>query len=292
MATYTLRDVRDPRKLKTAIEALDTRVTAVGSEDVDEITVAGADTASATINLIADEGGDAGDSGAFVMADGGDLVWQTDAAEKGTLATKLTVGKTGIVTLAGSATLDNTTSATELNITETAVKVSGTLTTTGAVTAGGNVTLSAGATLVNTDASNLAVTEANVNVVGNLTATGSARLPLLPVVAETGESLTLTAALHGGKVVVVSSAGACAITLPANNTTAGTWIDILVAGTDSTAPTISAAEADSLIAPNDAEADSVTFGAGHRIGAYVRFIATGAKWVAVNVGSTTMTVNT
>jgi hypothetical protein len=292
MATYTQRDIRDPRKLQTAIEALDTRVTALGGTGVDAITLTGAEAGAATINLIADEGDDAGDKGALVMADGGALAWQTDKDLKGTLATKLAIGNTGIVTLKGGATLDNTTSATELNITETAVKVTGTLATTGAVTAGGNVTLSNGATLVNGDANTLTITEATVAVVGAITASGAATLPLLPIVAETGENLTLTAALHAGKVVAVSSAGACAITLPANDTAAGTWIDVVCIGTNSTAPTISAAVADTLIAPNDDEADSVTFGSGHRIGAYVRFIATGAKWVAVNVGSTTMTVNT
>lgn len=291
MATYTQRTIRDPRLLQAAIEALDARVTVVGSEGVDEATLTGAEGGAATLNLIADEGDDAGDSGAFVMADGGTLAWQTDKDLKGTLATKLSVGNTGIVTLKGGATLDNTTSATELNITETAVKVTGTLATTGAVTAGGNVTLSNGATLVNGDANTLTVTEATVAVVGNATVSGTLVAPKMSVVAETGDTLVLTAATHGGKIVAVSSAGACAITLPANDTTAGTFIDVMVVGTDSTAPTISAAVADSLIAPNDAEADSVTFGSGHRIGAYVRFIATGAAWVAVNLGSTTMTVN-
>jgi hypothetical protein len=44
------------------------------------------------------------------------------------------VGNTGIATLKGGATLDNTASATELNITETTVKVTGALTVTGTTT--------------------------------------------------------------------------------------------------------------------------------------------------------------
>ena len=43
---------------------------------------------------------------------------------------------------------------------------------------------------------------------------------------------------------------------------------------------------------NDVAADSVTFGSGHRIGAYVRFISNGTKWVAINMGNHTMTIAT
>jgi hypothetical protein len=42
-------------------------------------------------------------------------------------ATKFTVGSTGIVTMVGSASLDNTTAATELNITETNIQLTGAL---------------------------------------------------------------------------------------------------------------------------------------------------------------------
>lgn len=50
---------------------------------------------------------------------------------QGNGADKLAVGGTGIITMAGGTTLDNTTSAAELNITETAVKVTGNFTVTG-----------------------------------------------------------------------------------------------------------------------------------------------------------------
>ena len=39
MATYTQRTIRDPLLLQAAIEALDARVTVVGSEGVDEATL-------------------------------------------------------------------------------------------------------------------------------------------------------------------------------------------------------------------------------------------------------------
>ena len=59
---------------------------------------------------------------------------------QGNGADKLAVGGTGIITMAGGTTLDNTTSAAELNITETAVKVTGTLEVTGTQTLTGVTT--------------------------------------------------------------------------------------------------------------------------------------------------------
>ena len=69
-------------------------------------------------------------------------------------------------------------------------------------------------------------------------------------------------------------------------------VDVIVDGTDSTIPTISAATVDTLITFHDVAADSVTFGSGHRIGAHVRFISNGTKWIAINMGNHTMTIAT
>jgi hypothetical protein len=110
-------------------------------------------------------------------------------------------------------------------------------------------------------------------------------------VADTSASRVCTSADYG-KTLFLSYAGAVAVTLPANGAAAGSWMDFIVTGSDSTAPTISAATADTLITVNDAAADSVTYGSGHRIGAAVRIISNGTKWIAVNLGSTTMTVGT
>ena len=110
-------------------------------------------------------------------------------------------------------------------------------------------------------------------------------------IAETSNSRTCTSADYG-KTIFVSHGGAVAITLPANGAAAGSWIDFIVTGSDSTAPTISTATVDTLITVNDAAADSVTYGSGHRIGAAVRIISNGTKWIAINLGSTTMTVAT
>jgi hypothetical protein len=123
------------------------------------------------------------------------------------------------------------------------------------------------------------------NVVGRLTT--------LAVTAASTADITLTAATHGGKTLLVSGDFAFNVILPANTTPAGTIIRCVHIGTDTCAPTYAAATADSLIAKNDAAADSVTFATGNRIGSIVLFIATGAAWVAINEnGSCTMTVNT
>ena len=111
------------------------------------------------------------------------------------------------------------------------------------------------------------------------------------VVLDTTAERVCTSADYG-KTIMLSYAGAVAVTLPANGATGGAWIDFIVIGADTCAPTIAAATADTLITFNDATADSVTFGTGHRIGAYVRVISTGTYWVAINMGSHTMTVTT
>jgi hypothetical protein len=93
-----------------------------------------ADNGTCAVYSKADRVDDAGDYNALLFGADGSLAYQTDQASAGTLATKLSVGNTGIITMKGSATLDNTASATELNITETNVKVTGNLEVTGTAT--------------------------------------------------------------------------------------------------------------------------------------------------------------
>ena len=126
---------------------------------------------------------------------------------------------------------------------------------------------------------------------GELNVYGQARLTRKETVAEATAARTCTSADYG-KTILLSYADAVAVTLPANGAPAGSWIDFIVIGSDSCAPTIAAATADTLITVNDQQADSVTFGSGHRVGAHVRVISTGTYWVAINMGSTTMTVTT
>jgi len=61
-----------------------------------------------------------------------------------TAATKLSIGSTGLLTLAGSATIDNATSATNLAIAETNIGLTGILTITGATTITGDSVLDGG----------------------------------------------------------------------------------------------------------------------------------------------------
>lgn len=164
--SLTQKQVRDPRQLEAILEAnaldAETRLTAAGVTTAADIVLtnsANAGTASITANV--DKNDDAGDANRILVPDGGGFKFQNDSASQGTLADILAFGATGIVTLKGGATLDNTASATELNITETTVKVTGALTVTGTTTLGtgltGLVKASSGvisaATLVDADVS-------------------------------------------------------------------------------------------------------------------------------------------
>jgi len=105
-----------------------------------------------------------------------------------------------------------------------------------------------------------------------------------------GTSLTLTSA-HYGQYMTFTNQAAITVQLPANGAPAGTWIDV-AQGTvqnNTTAITVEAATTDTLIGPNDIDLKSVTWGAGHRIGCYARFISDGGFWHVLNLGGTTMT---
>jgi hypothetical protein len=149
----------------------------------------------------------------------------------------------------------------------------GTADVTGAATVGGALGVTGATTLT------------------TLTATGVARLATKSTIELTATTLAVTSAYYG-KTILVNTNDAVAITLPANGAAAGSWFDLIVIGSDACAPTIAAATADTLITANDAAADSITYATGHRIGAACRFISTGSYWVAINVGSTTMSVTT
>jgi len=129
-------------------------------------------------------------------------------------------------------------------------------------------------------------------VTGAATISDALTAAVVGSVAESTDARVCTSADYG-KVIIMSHATACAVTLPANGAAAGSWIDFMWAGDDSLAATIAAATVDTLVTFNDATADSVTFASGHRIGAYVRCISDGTYWHAINLsGSNTMTVNT
>lgn len=110
-----------------------------------------------------------------------------------------------------------------------------------------------------------------------------------PIVRETSATRVCTSTDYG-KVILCSYEGAVAITLPANGAPPGAQIHFINIGSNNCAPTVSAATAETLITVNNQGADSVTYGTGHRIGSHLMCISTGTYWVAVNLGSTTLTV--
>lgn len=176
-----------------------------------------------------------------------------------------------------TATVDDLTVNDDGTVTDD-LAVGGDLTLTGAASVGGTLAVTGTSTLTG-----------NTTVTGTLTGGGAARLPVLATVAHTVGDLTVTSA-HYGKIVVVSTNGAVNATLPAAGAAAGSWVEFLCVGSDDCALTVTAAAADTLITFNNQTADAVTFGTGHRIGANLRVISDGSKWVAVNLGNHTMTV--
>lgn len=94
-----------------------------------------------------------------------------------------------------------------------------------------------------------------------------------------------------GKTFNCPGKAAQVVNLPANGAPAGLWFRFIGTGDNNYAPVFTAATADTLIGPNDADLDSVTYGSGHRIGFCLKLISNGTYWVAINEGSTTITGN-
>lgn len=124
----------------------------------------------------------------------------------------------------------------------------------------------------------------------NVTSTGAVTASLKASVDDDAATRVLTSADYG-KTIFLGQGGAVTVTLPANGATAGSWIDIIVDGEDTCAPTVSAAVVDTLITFNNQSADSVGFvTSSQKTGAYARFISNGTRWVAINMSTHTMTV--
>lgn len=172
--------------------------------------------------------------------------------------------------------------------------VTGASTLTGAVAASTNVTVSGNLIVAGTQHVAGAISAGGAAVFGSTaTAAGAVRWPVVSTVVESGTARTITSADYG-KLIIVTNGAAVALTLPANGAAVGSWLDVAVGamtghGGDDCAPTISAATQDTLIGPNDVDLDSVTWGSGHRIGAYARFWSDGSFWHVQNLGGTTMT---
>lgn len=187
--TITMKEVRTPRLLKAWLDtnAADTESRLVsGATSADTLALINMnDTGTAKLTLQSDQAADAGDLYGIVASDGSGLLIQSDKDSKGTLATKLTVGNTGILTMKGSATIDNTTSASVLNLTETTITLTGAGIITGAATLGDTASVAGDLTA-----------SSDVAITSNLTVGGTA--------AVTGE-MTLTAGLTVGTTIDADS---------------------------------------------------------------------------------------
>ena len=169
----SLVEVRNPHALRTWLNAnatdAESRLAAGGSVAETLALVNANDAGTAQVTLQADKADDAGDKWGIVASDGGGLLIQSDATSKGTLATKVTIGTTGIFTLPGGATIDNATSSSELNLTETTVKITGIGAITGNATVGGTLDVTGNTTLGGT-----AAITSNTTVGGTMAVTGVA----------------------------------------------------------------------------------------------------------------------
>ncbi len=144
-----------------------------------------------------------------------------------TPATKMSLGSTGILTLVGGATLDNATSATNLNITETTVTITGNQVITGSVdiTGAGGLILSNDETITNAVDGTVLITATTLATSGALDVTGGG------ITLENDE--TITNAVNGAVVtdgtfqapsfiVVDSTEGSGALTLHTTTASSGT----------------------------------------------------------------------
>ena len=134
-----------------------------------------------------------------------------------------------------------------------------------------------------------------LDITGAATITGGLVSRKITTVTESTTTRVCTSADYGKLILIVTNA-AVAITLPANGAAAGSTIEFMIAArsatlpaTDDCAPTISAATADTLYGPNTIGLDSVTWATSHRIGARAKFESDGFFWHVQNLGGTTMT---
>lgn len=187
----SIKEVRDPRQLKTFLEAnagdAETRLVAAGATTAAAITLTNSsDNGVCTISLYSDRMDNAGDYGALITTAAGSLLWQTDVDAQGTLATKLTVANGGIITMKGSGTIDNTTDTGVINLTETLVQI------TGAGAISGDLTVTGGD-----------VTGAN----GNAIDIGEAADGTITLSRDDAGTITLTSADNNADAALTISAG-------------------------------------------------------------------------------------
>ncbi len=235
-------------------------------------------------------GGIACDTNKFTVADtsGNTLIAGSLTANGGIVCDtdKFAVADTtGIITLGGAGTIDNNTSATVMNLTETTVRATGILDVTGVIT---NPVTTGNTLVVNTNKFLVAADTGNTTIAGTLSVTGAITAPVEATVSETTATRACTSADYG-KTIFCSNAGATTITLPETVPAAGTWIRFVRTGDEAMA--INAYTVDTLITFNNVAADGVNYANTSDIGATCRVISTGSNWVAINESANnTMTV--
>ena len=161
-----------------------------------------------------------------------------------------------------------------------------TLSSAGVIQADGNLTIGASKFTV-------AAATGNSSVAGTLAVYGALTATTDATVTNANDNIAAsTTATYYGKTVFLTHATGGTVTLPdAATVPAGTWIRFVLMGDDNLAVTFQESGTDDLIAPNNATADSVTFGAGHRIAATVKFLCNGTNWIVINENAgCTMTV--
>ena len=190
----------------------------------------------ARIDITVNAGASAGNKHRMLVDNAGNaMVYQTDADEAGVYATRLTLAKDGKLTMKGGAVLDNTTSATELNITETAVKITGNLTSTGNARSEGTTT-SVGDFDVNTNKFKVTAASGNTAIAGTLAVVGNSTFS--GTLGVTGNT----------SVSNVTAAGTLAVTGVATFTAAPKVTAVTTAGTN-TATMANAPDVEDAAAP-------------------------------------------
>lgn len=181
-----------------------------------------------------------------------------------TLSGDISANNVTATTLVSAPAVNATTLLTAVNAAVTNTVTTATINASGTVTAN-NVTI------------NTLVTAAAINTTGVITPSGNSYWAYKLPAALTANT-TLNASHFGA--LVQASTGALVLTLPtAAAGNAGAWVKVVnIVDQDLT---VSPATADTLIALNDATADSIKANtANTRLGATATFISTGTKWLA------------
>lgn len=162
----------------------------------------------------------------------------------------------------------------------------------GGITTGANNTIiGANVTGLSNPSNNIVIADGagNQRIVGN--STGQILIPYKATNTDTSTTVTFTSANYGQKFYW-SPTGTATGTLPANGAAVGSWFEvILLTDQDTTIQTVGATG--TMTTGGTTVAKSVGFvTATQRIGSCVRFESNGTIWIAINLGSTTMTVTT